>query len=158
MIHLYRSNINKYFSEDEIIIDNESFFNDLISANYLDKDSEIAMLKIDNAILLDKLTEKIQTSYGICSIDDLSTGCKTYINIIFISKRESEYKALKALSLNECGRNVLDEIFDYVGEHDIKMKFILQHDDDTFDCREHDYLIDGVYKHKTIPLIGWEDS
>ena len=156
MIKLYRS--ITFFDVDSIIVDNESFFNDYVSARYLGQEELTVMKLIDGAELLDRETGKIQTPYGICSIEDLSTGCKTILNIIFIYKNRQRFLELKAISLNECGRNSLDIIFEFIDTTNFDINFILEHDDDVFECKQHNFLINGKYKLNRIPLGGEEND
>ncbi len=39
---------------------------------------------IDNAELLDENTGLIKTPFGLASVNNLSTGCKTTLNVAFI--------------------------------------------------------------------------
>ncbi len=152
MIQLYRS--MSFFNKDDIIVDNEAFFNNYINAKFIKEYGVYAIKSIDKAILIDENTAKVQTPFGICSIDDLSSGCKTILNIIYINEKHLNRYDSIIVSLNECGRNALDFIFDYIEDNSIDIKFVLEHDDDTFKCRQHNYLINGKYKCNTIPLNG----
>ena len=78
MVRLYTS--GKYFKDNEIIIDNDSFFNNNVSAKSLSENSIKVMEEVDHAKLLDQNIGKIETPYGITGIQDLSTGCKTILN------------------------------------------------------------------------------
>lgn len=87
MVRLYTS--GKYFKDNEIIIDNDSF----LITMYLQKpfrNSIKVMEEVDHAKLLDQNIGKIETPYGITGIQDLSTGCKTILNCIFC-KRTRRY-------------------------------------------------------------------
>ena len=81
MIRLFTS--TNYFKPEEIIIDNESFF-DNIDIDALSQKSIDVMEQIDKAKLLDLNTGKIETPFGIAGVTDLSTGCKTVINTIYL--------------------------------------------------------------------------
>lgn len=97
MIYLYTT---KQDSENWIL-KNDLYFN-LYTANlpFTDSDRQIIAL-IDQA----KLTEDghIETKYGIGTIRNLSTGCKTYLNVI--------KNPQKVVSTKECGANVLTLLF-----------------------------------------------
>ena len=82
MVRLYTS--GKYFKDNEIIIDNDSFFNNNVSAKSLSENSIKVMEEVDHAKLLDQNIGKIETPYGITGIQDLSTGCKTILNLSLI--------------------------------------------------------------------------
>ena len=83
------------------IIKNDLFFN-LNTSNEEMSDNEVALIKqIDDA----KLTpdKHIETKYGLGTIRNLSSGCKTLLNIV----KHPE----KVVCVEECGPNVLKVIF-----------------------------------------------
>ena len=88
--------------ENDWIMQNDLYFN-LNTGNqtFTDADKK-AILKIDNA----RLTEEnhIETKYGLGTIRNLSSGCKTYLNIIKNPKH--------LVNVDECGANVLEMIFE----------------------------------------------
>lgn len=67
-----------------------------------------AIYKIDKAKIVNLSLLKVETSFGIASIDELSTGCKTLLNILFMV--EQSQKGI--VNIDECGDNVLDAVFD----------------------------------------------
>lgn len=83
------------------IIKNDLFFN-LNTSNEEMSDNEVALIKqVDDA----KLTpdKHIETKYGLGTIRNLSSGCKTLLNIV----KHPE----KVVCVEECGQNVLKVIF-----------------------------------------------
>lgn len=83
------------------IIKNDLFFN-LNTSNEEMSDNEVALIKqVDDA----KLTpdKHIETKYGLGTIRNLSSGCKTLLNIV----KHPE----KVVCVEECGPNVLKVIF-----------------------------------------------
>lgn len=103
LIFLYTEKKNT----EDWIIKNDLYFN-LYTGNqpFTQKDQE-AIEKIDGA----KLTKDnhIQTKYGLGTIRNLSSGCKTYLNVI---KNPD-----KIISAEECGGNVLELLFDLDEAH-----------------------------------------
>lgn len=103
LIFLYTEKNNT----EDWIIKNDLYFN-LYTGNqpFTQKDQD-AIEKIDGA----KLTKDnhIQTKYGLGTIRNLSSGCKTYLNII---KNPD-----KIISAEECGGNVLELLFDLDEAH-----------------------------------------
>lgn len=97
MIYLYTE---KRESEDWIL-KNDLYFNLYTSNQPLTEQDKRAIFQIDHA----KVTEDhhIETKYGIGTIRNLSSGCKTYLNIV---KNPD-----KIVSAKECGGNVLALIF-----------------------------------------------
>ena len=97
MIHIYTE---KKESKDWIL-QNDLYFN-LNTGNEEMSQNEINLIQqVDEA----KLTpdKHIETKYGLGTIRNLSSGCKTYLNIV---KNPD-----KVVSVEECGGNVLEKIF-----------------------------------------------
>lgn len=140
MINLYRD--LSFFGENEVLDDPEMFFINRISASDLSPDS-LRMLKIiDNATLLDIKSSKVETPFGICSIDDISTGCKVAVCVVYLNEHRKDFEAIKAVYATEAGVNALDCIFDYLE----KTKFdipIITEQEDIFDCKDRIYRVDG---------------
>ena len=97
MIYIYTQAV----LSDNWIMQNDWYFN-LYTANQpiTDKDKK-AVMDIAKA----RITEhsRIETKYGLGTLRNLSSGCKTYLNII---KNPD-----KIVNIDECGANVLDQIF-----------------------------------------------
>ncbi len=97
MIDIYT---NKKESKDWII-QNDLYFN-LNTANEEMTENEIKLIQqVDEAILTSD--KHIETKYGLGTIRNLSSGCKTLLNII---KHPD-----KVVCVEECGPNVLKIIF-----------------------------------------------
>lgn len=83
------------------IIYNDLYFN-LNTANEEMTEKDIAIIKrADDAILTQD--KHIQTKYGLGTIRNLSSGCKTLLNIIKYPE--------KVVCVEECGPNILKMIF-----------------------------------------------
>lgn len=83
------------------IIYNDLYFN-LNTANEEMTEKDIAIIKrADDAILIQD--KHIQTKYGLGTIRNLSSGCKTLLNIIKYPE--------KVVCVEECGPNILKTIF-----------------------------------------------
>lgn len=98
MITIYT---NMQQSDDRFVLNNDAYFNIITSTLPLDEADRKLIKRIDNAIVIDNV--KIQSNYGIGNITDLSTGCKTVLNI----KKNPD----KIFCIDECGPNALTEIF-----------------------------------------------
>ena len=148
MVKLFRS--MKFFDDKDILYDNEIFFDTQVNMSEMYGDFLDIMMLIDNAKLIDKKLGTIETPYGICNRDCLSTGCKTALNIIFLDRHREEYKNKKAVNVTECGANALEVIFDYADKYNMNLSFILEHCDDLFECKERNYLIDNKIEVKSL--------
>lgn len=97
MIYLYTEKSDT----ENWILKNDLYFN-LYTGNQLftEMDKQ-AIYQIDKAILTKD--NHIETKYGVGTIRNLSTGCKTYLNVL----KNPE----KTVSANECGGNVLTMLF-----------------------------------------------
>ena len=103
MIYLY----TKKQESDNWILKNDLYFNLYTSNQPLTETDQQAILQIDGAIVTGD--GHIETKYGLGTIRNLSSGCKTYLNII---KNPG-----KVVSVKECGGNVLAMIFRLDGIH-----------------------------------------
>lgn len=152
MIKIYRS--DNFFSKSETIIDCDGFFRNHINSLSLSNEALEAMKIIDNATLIDRDIGTIQTPFGICNIDDMSTGCKTVITVLYLHANKDRYSNIKAVNATECGTNGLDLMFEYIDKLGIGISIIIKHQD-IFKCKDRDYLIDG--KHKVKSLLTMEE-
>lgn len=138
------------YREDELIKDNESFFNNNVTAKNFTGDSIKVMMTIDKAKLIDAFTGKIETPYGICSIENLSSGCKTVLNYYFIKLFPNLYPNIKAINAIECGCNALEELFKAIENNEDSIEVLLQHDNKLYDCSDRTYCIDGIRTIETM--------
>lgn len=90
---------------DEWILKNDLYFNLYTGNQPLTQEDKEIIKKIDNAEVTDGI--HIQTKYGLGTIRNLSSGCKTYLNVI---KNPD-----KIISAEECGGNVLSLLFELDG-------------------------------------------
>ncbi len=97
MIYVYT---NKQDSENWIL-QNDWYFN-LYTSNqdFSEKDKEV-IWQIDHASLTEN--KYIETKYGLGTVRNLSSGCKTLLNVM---KNPG-----KVVNADECGKNVLDILF-----------------------------------------------
>ena len=97
MIYVYT---NKQDSENWIL-QNDWYFNLYTSNEKFTEEDRAVIWQIDHA----KLTEdkRIETKYGLGTIRNLSSGCKTLLNVM---KNPD-----KIVNIEECGKNVLDLLF-----------------------------------------------
>lgn len=141
MIKLYTS--LDYFNKNNVLYDNESFFKEMISSKELTDDELDVLWKIDKAKVVNAKLNKIETPYGICSLSDISTGCKTAINVMFIMKHREQFNRLEAINATECGVNALESIFQVIDKYNYDINIVVEHDDDIWECGKRDYLING---------------
>lgn len=97
LIYLYTE---KQESEDWIL-KNDLYFNLYTSNLPFTEEDKRAVFHIDNATITED--NHIETKYGIGVLRNLSSGCKTYLNVI-----KNPDKVVSAI---ECGGNVLSLLF-----------------------------------------------
>lgn len=97
MIYLYTEKKNS----ESWILQNDWYFNLYTGNQPLTEEEKKIVMEIDNAKVLDDM--RIETKYGLGTIRNLSSGCKTYLNIV---KNPNT-----VVSAEECGKNVLDILF-----------------------------------------------
>ena len=139
MIYIYTD--EKYIKNGKkTLISNDTYFNSVIEASWIDKKCEDWILKIDRAVMIDKQIGNIQTPYGITSLESISTGLKTLINIYKLIADGIQYNACAT----ECGANVLEELFELVDGTD--MRILFKGIEVTGLKREFDYMINDKIK------------
>ena len=117
MVRLYTS--GKYFKDNEIIIDNDSFFNNNVSAKSLSENSIKVMEEVDHAKLLDQ----------------------TILNCIFLQENQKVYPTVRAINATECGKNALEQLFCYIDKTNMDIGIVLEHEDEIYECGNREYLI-----------------
>lgn len=129
------------FDDSLVLADNDIFFNEYVkSSEFEDIDNEI-LKKIDEAEVIDIVMDTIKTKRGVCSLNDISTGCKTVLNYLYLCRnREHGYEAL---DITYCGANALEELFRVMEQKEYQIDLILMHKDELFKCGEREYFIDG---------------
>lgn len=97
MIYLY----TERQESEQWILKNDLYFNLYTSNQPLTEEDREAIAKIDAATVTED--NHIETKYGLGTIRNLSSGCKTYLNVV---KNPD-----KIVSAEECGANVLTILF-----------------------------------------------
>ena len=117
--------------------DCESFFRLKVhSKQFTDTDIRVMQL-VDNARLLDRNTGAMTTDFGVGSIDNLSTGCKTVLTYLFIQRNRDYFENDILIDVTECGSNALDVLFDVMEEYDnSEVTLLLLHNNNLFMCKE----------------------
>lgn len=98
MIDIYTEKKNS----KDWILKNDLYFNLNTSNEELSKEEIELIREVDDAILTSD--KHIETKYGLGTIRNLSSGCKTLLNIV----KHPE----KVVCVEECGPNVLKKIFE----------------------------------------------
>lgn len=149
MINIY-TDFDRY-DKQAIILDNDAYFEEnVVASNFEDLELNI-MKKIDSADVLDFNTGAIKTPRGIGALEDLSTGCKTVLNYIYLQKNNIE--TIKAIDASQCGANALEELFSAIEKTQYPMDIVLRHKDELFKCGERRYIINGKKEIKNLLFI-----
>lgn len=121
-------------TQKDVIFHNDAFFNLHVNVQMITSEVLKYVWKIDQAKLTP--TGKITTKYGIGTLHDLSTGCKTLINILCFPEH--------IFSVNECGGNVLSEIF-LLNDREIYMSrpYTFAIPDDKQICMNNHDIVNG---------------
>lgn len=103
MIYLY----TRWENDENWIMKNDWYFNLYTGNQEFTAEEKELILQVDHAnVLPDK---RIETPYGLGNVRNLSSGCKTLLNIL---KNPD-----KVMNVDECGKNVLDIIFQLENIH-----------------------------------------
>lgn len=97
------------------------WFNENVTPKDLDEECQGIMKRVDNATLIDKNVGTIQTPFGVTSIYNLSSSCKTVI-AAYLLKKTGEAHILNA---TECGAPAMNEVFRVVKDSNVSL--IIQH-------------------------------
>jgi len=142
MIEIYTD--YEEFDIKKILLDNDSFFNINVTARDFSELEEDTMRVVDNAELLDRETGAIKTKRGITNLENLSTGCKTILNYLFILKNCWYLDRYNAIDISSCGNNAIEQMFKVAEKFDGgSIPLILRHKDKVHKCGKREYLVDG---------------
>ena len=143
MIKVYNKS-EGFFESDSVLIDIDRFFDISVPASEIDEVGMMVMNEIDGAHFVDQSLGTIETPYGITSYKDLSTGCKSVLAYIFLTKHPVKYKEVKAVDFTECGWNALDCLFDVISSRvSDRLGIIIRHDDGLYNCKPHKMLFNN---------------
>ena len=103
MIYLYTDYENLF---NKSITDHDSFFKKAVAHNMDSVDLKY-IKEIDGAEIVNKKPYRIQTRFGIGSLDDLSQGLKVLLNIRYLKKIGKSQELVDIIS---CGDNIIPYI------------------------------------------------
>ena len=146
MVNIYTD--YKKYDKGTIILDNDAYFDENVVANTFGELENNIIKNVDYAEVLDFNTGTIKTPRGIGALEDLSTGCKTILNYVYIQKNNIDN--IKAIDASHCGSNALEVLFSTVETLGSPIDIVLRHKDELFRCKERDYVIDGKKKIKNL--------
>ena len=137
MVKLYTN--MKYVTGD-LITDNEAFFDRFISAKNIDIEDRKYLKQIDGATIIDAELGTITTPFGASILENISTGAKTVMNLLYLQKNNKPV----TLDITECGANALDAIFSLMDNYNGAVKVLLCHAE-TSRCGNHDYCVNDEH-------------
>lgn len=140
MINIY-SDSSKIKGDYRIVDDNSATFDINVAPNDLDE-TDIQLLKEIEGISKVYPDGVCKGKYGVCNIDNISTGMKTLLNVRHILKSGRKDTAV---DITEAGQNVMEHILNTVDNTGLKV--VLGHTD-VEDCTDHEYLLDEKYRLK----------
>lgn len=145
MIELYTHEI--FLPKDRKFVElNDLYFDGTINIGKITPEQKRIMYEIDKAIIVDSKTGLIKTPFGLASIKQLSTGCKTFLNII----REEDEKTV--FSLDGCSYNIIEMILDYIEDkHNIA---VYTTNSEIGYCKDREMLLDGKLMYTDIDIIS----
>lgn len=142
MIRIFTS--QKLLGNRKVIDDPDSFFIARVSQNQFDENDEKVIEEIDGAKLIDRNFGTIKTPFGLTDINHLSSGCKTVLDYLFISRNKDEYKDC-VLNVTICGYNALEALFREMERlNDSDTILLLQHTDGLHMCSDRQYMINEL--------------
>ncbi len=143
MIKIYNK-ADGFFEPANVLIDVERFFDISVPPSEIDVIGLQVIERIDGAHFVDQALGTIETPYGITSYRNLSTGCKSVLDYIYLTKHPSKYRDVKAVDFTECGWNAIDCLFDVISDGiSDKIGIIIRHDDGLYNCKPHKMLFNN---------------
>lgn len=140
MIRIYTS-MDK-LNGTKVIKDPESYFRSYVSSKNFGINDEQVIKEVDNAKLKNKEIGAIETPFGEASINNLSTGCKTVLDYLYIMRNNTMYGGI---DVTGCGANALESLFSQMDRlGDSLTKILLMHTDELYTCKEREYLINNT--------------
>jgi hypothetical protein len=142
MVKIYTSHelVNK-----DVILLNDAFFFKNFTAKMIGEKGKNYMKLVDGAEIIDYCSGAIKTHFGVGNLDDLSTGVKTILNVLYIIDRKLDF----AVDVTECGANALECIFMEIDESEWVVPLVLRHTG-LSGCSNRNFLINNVYSAETI--------
>ena len=137
-----------------IISNDEAFLKTKYVNGFLERHRD-TIYAIDRAVIVNYSRLKIETPYGIASVDDLSTGCKTMLNILYLMETGVKEEAL--VNVDEAGNNVLKRILDLVAGSRISL--YITHDTNCIN-NDRKFILNGKEMQDEMEFSDaiWEDD
>lgn len=129
------------FDKKALIIDNDAYFDENVTAHNFEELENEAIEVIDDAKVLDYNIGTIQTPRGVGALENLSSGCKTVLNYLYLYR--NKIGNIKAIDVSECGANALEELFEIIEKSKYPIDLVIRHKDRLYMCRERQYKVDG---------------
>lgn len=144
MIRIFTS--RKLLGNRKVINDPDSFFSAHVSHHQFDENNEKVIEEIDGAKLIDCNLGTIKTPLGLTDINHLSSGCKTVLDYLYITRNNDKLKDF-ALNVTICGYNALESLFVQMDRlNDSDTILLLQHTDSLQMCSDRQYMINDVHQ------------
>lgn len=144
MIRLYTE---KHLIEGKQFIRSvDAAFNSQVYATSFDSIDLSIMQEIDSAELLDANTGFIKTPYGVCSIKNLSTGCKAVLYLRYMIKNNID----AVLNASECGENAFNLLCKYCNDSGVNI-YMSQCDSIGINNR-YEFLLNNTIKTSEVWL------
>lgn len=150
MIQIYTC-MDDFNKSKRFILSNDEEFEDKISKESILESDRQLMQQIDSVTKADATA--VITPYGITDIYNLSTGCKTAINISHI-KEQVGYREYPIVNITECGQNVIKIIFDMIDNTEIEVYLAHCFLDTILDCKYTFNVIGKGRAESVVDLIG----
>lgn len=129
---------------------NDAFFDANISVKKLNKKDKELMNTIEGIRTLDNNYDAVISRTGIITINDISTGLKTLLNIRFLKRNIERVNKPFGVNITECGKNVLDYVFEEVKDGSM---FVLLSHFDVLGLKNRYIEVNGNKRVKTMDAL-----
>lgn len=136
MVRLYT---NKSFLDVPVIDKNNSYFMVKVGVRGITDAGIECIRKVDNAELIDRSIGTVATPFGVTSVENLSTGCQTLLNLLYV--RDNHLSV--GVDVTGCGTNALDIAFEIADGTDIPL--VLRHLS-VSKCKNRNFIVNDKGK------------
>lgn len=137
-------------SETNWVMVNDAFFDANIAVKKLNKRDKELMYEIEGIKTLDNNSDAVMSRTGIITINEISTGLKTLLNIRFLKRNIERVNKPFGVNITECGKNVLDYVFEEVKGGSM---FVLLRHFDVLGLKNRYIEVNGDKRVKTMDAL-----
>jgi hypothetical protein len=150
VLKVVRVYTDKSLIDEEIIVDNNNYFNVFVGVVNVCPAGVEALAAVDGVTEIYTDVNRVLTPFGVAQASELSTGVKTVLNVLYLKNRGVPF----AVDLTSCGPNALREIFK-VMDGDTNGKLLLTQPTLPLDVKQG-FILNDVVEAEDGVMLGME--